>query len=133
VEAGPEVNGKTPVIQYPTSLDNGLPAKTAANWDQIVNDKTGSDWRTYKNGKTGQVVSFNPKTSELWYNPVKEKWEPVLREATGKETYIKSVARQLIYKNKPGNAAHWRCFAFGTVHNTPDECADPDQGGVWIP
>lgn len=133
VEAGPDVAGKTPQLQYPQSLDNGLPVKTAQNWSQIQDKNTSSDWRTYENIKTGQVVSFNPKTSELWYNPVKEKWEPVLREVTQQQNYIKDVARKMIYKNKPANAAHWKCNAFGTVHNDPSECADPDRGGVWLP
>lgn len=131
VEAGPNVS-KTPDIQYPNSLDNGLPAKTAKNWQQIIDDKTGSSWRTYKNTKTGETVSFNPKISELWFNPVKSKWEPVVRETSDQRDYIKQVAREWAEKNKPKNAKGWRCNFSGAVHNTPTECQDPDQGGVWV-
>jgi hypothetical protein len=121
-----------PAIQYPNDLDNGLPAKTAANWKEVVTDNSSSSWKTYQNSKTGQAVSFDPTTSELWYNPVKQQWEPVVREASEQSTYIKSVARQLLYKNKPARARHWKCNAYGTVHNDPSECADPDKGGVWL-
>jgi predicted amidophosphoribosyltransferase len=26
----------------------------------------------------------------------------------------------------------WRCNAYGCVHNSPGECADPSRGGVWL-
>lgn len=131
-EVAPTPAGNTPQLAYPQNLDNGLPIKTAMNWKQLDTSTSSTDWRTYENTKTGQVVSFNPRTSELWYNPVIEKWEPVVRETTQQTAYIKSVARQYIYKNKPTNATKWICNRYSTVHNDPSECQDPDSGGVWI-
>lgn len=26
----------------------------------------------------------------------------------------------------------WRCYAFGNLHSSPNECAQPNKGGVWI-
>jgi hypothetical protein len=26
----------------------------------------------------------------------------------------------------------WRCNAFGNTHNTPNECASPAHGGIWL-
>lgn len=131
VEVAPP-SASTPV-QYPQSLDNGLPASTAKNWVQEYDETTSSSWKRYRNKVTGQLVKFDPSTSELWYNPVKEKWEPVKRERTVQEAYIKKVARDYLYKTRPAGATKWRCHAYGTVHNDPGQCADPDRGGVWLP
>jgi hypothetical protein len=131
IEIGPGLR-QAPQMQYPNSLDNGLPVSTAKNWEPVRTTNEGPEWKTYKNSKTGDVISFNPRTSELWFNPVIRKWVPVSREKTAKESYIKAVSRELIMAQKPANARTWRCNRYGTDHNSPVECADPDSGGVWL-
>ena len=44
----------------------------------------------------------------------------------------KAIQRAIAFKNKPAEAAGWRCKFSGTVHSSPDECQDPQQGGQWI-
>lgn len=119
-------------VTYPDSLDNGLPRKTAQDWKEQITGKTGPNWRTYTNAKTKQTVSFNPRTSELWYNPVKQLWEPVVRDQKNQKEYIKNVARQLAELRRPKNATGWLCNLSDTVHASPYDCQNPDLGGAWI-
>ena len=62
------------------AVDNGVPAKEIAEWNEVYNPKTGSAWRTRTNSQTNETVSYNPFTSEIWRNVVSGKAEAVLRE-----------------------------------------------------
>ena len=79
-KAGGTSNSKTkPSAAQPP--DNGIPSSVKDAFKLVYQDTTGSEWRTYESKEFAQVVSFNPYTSELWYNPVKKKYQPVVRES----------------------------------------------------
>ena len=57
----------------------GLPP-TKGRWQQIKDERTSSTFRVYKDVETGQVVTLNPRSSEVVMNPVNGQYEAVLRE-----------------------------------------------------
>ncbi|MCE9611366.1 MAG: hypothetical protein K8R23_14315 [Chthoniobacter sp.] len=67
-------------IGFSAPPDNGVPAKETAEWRDIWNPTTGSAWRTKANEKTGEMLSYNPFTSEIWRSRVTGAAEAVLRE-----------------------------------------------------
>lgn len=42
---------------------------------------------------------------------------------------LKIILPAVIIKRKP---IGWMCNAYGSTHETPQECADPSMGGIWI-
>ena len=59
---------------------HGYHLTTEGDWTQLFDATTASDWRTYKEEKSGDVVSFNPKISEVDRNRNSKKYEAYLIE-----------------------------------------------------
>jgi hypothetical protein len=59
---------------------HGYHLTTEGDWTQLFDSTTSSDWRTYKEEKSGDVVSFNPKISEVDRNRNSGKYEAYLIE-----------------------------------------------------
>jgi hypothetical protein len=37
-----------------------------------------------------------------------------------------------LLRSLTSSGLRWRCYAYGCEHSSPDQCADPSQGGVWL-
>ena len=78
--------------------------------------------------KTGAVVEKITKQrieAERIAEERKRKEEERQRQIKEAQARKEELERQL-------RARRWRCYAYGAMHNSPNECAAPSMGGQWV-